>query len=195
MITYTRFDDKGRYTSAVTGLTDDLLHENAARIYLGIFPGFDHYHDIANNAPVAMPASPGPNYAFDYSAKQWVDPRSLADIKAATWVAIKTARETAIYMPLVLACGTFNGDPIGQAKIANTAQYAQALIAVNRIAAIVFTLADNTDITLDAPGMASVGLALGDRTQAIRAIARVLRTQIDAANTADALALIIWPKL
>lgn len=119
-------------------------------------------------------------------------PPSLDDTKADKWAAIKASREAAIYAPLITPYGVFDANPISQVKIANSAQYAQALVATGRTAAIVFTLANNTDVTLNEQQMVSVGLTLGDREQAARSTARSLRDQIKSA-TLETIEGISWP--
>lgn len=190
MITYNRFDNNGKYKESIIGLADNLEHENPLRIYIGPFPGSDHYHDIANNVPVSMPASPGPNYVFDYSAKQWSDPRSLVDVRAATWAAVKASRDAAINAPLVTPRGTFDSDDRARANIGGSVALAQTL---GTAFSAVYTLADNSAVTLDAAAMVSVGIAMGMKVQAAFATGRTLRAQIDAAATPAALALIAWP--
>mgnify|MGYP000079443864 FL=1 len=39
---------------------------------------------------VEMPAQPSPHFIFDYEIKQWVDPRTLDEIKSQKWAEIKS---------------------------------------------------------------------------------------------------------
>lgn len=194
MITYTRFDDNGKYTAVVTGLPDDLVHENSARIYLGLPPGGDHFHDIVNNVPAAMPAPPGPNYVFDYSAKKWVDPRSLADVKAAKRTELSAARLAANN-----ACFTFAGkqiqcDEIGRSDIDG----ANGIIALLRALPPgwlgQWKAADNTFLPIpDLATWVAFYAAMVAQGQANFVRAQALKAQVEAATTIDALALVSWP--
>lgn len=47
---------------------------------------------VENFAAVAMPPRPSANHQFNYTTKQWEDPRTLADLKAAKNAAINDAR-------------------------------------------------------------------------------------------------------
>lgn len=143
--------------------------------------------------PPSPPDTASSTWAWDEAPRRWAPVKTLSAVRADKWASIKEFRDAAIFAALVTPHGTFDGDSVSQSKIAEAAQYAQALVAAGRLAAIVFTLADNTRITLDAPAMASVGLLLGDREQSARAVASALRDRIDAATSADDVSAITWP--
>ncbi len=42
---------------------------------------------------VEMPAQPSPYHIFNYDIKQWIDPRTLDEIKAQKWAEIKVMRD------------------------------------------------------------------------------------------------------
>ena len=155
----------------------------------------DHTHYIASGVPVVMPAQPDPAFVWDWLTHAWTDPRTLAQRKATKWASMKAARNTAINAPLVTPHGTFDADPASRANIAGAVALAQTLAAAVPPFSITYTLADNTSVVLDGPGMVSVGLALGAQVQAAFATARALRVQIDAAATADAINLLNWPAI
>lgn len=50
---------------------------------------------IENFTPVAIPPRPSEHHEFNYATKQWEDPRTLADLKAAKNDAINRARAAA----------------------------------------------------------------------------------------------------
>ena len=48
---------------------------------------------ISEGTHFEQPASPHPNHIFNWTTKQWLDPRTLDQIKAAQWVKIQVVRE------------------------------------------------------------------------------------------------------
>lgn len=130
---------------------------------------------------------------WDNSAMQWIDSRTLDHRKAQKWEEIKLARATAIYKPLVTPFGTYDADEAGQDNITKSVLLAQTLTSIGQPVAIVFTLANNSVVTLDLTAMVTVGLMLGNQVQTARGIATFLRTQIEAVTTASQLDAITWP--
>lgn len=55
----------------------------------------DNQYYVSNGLALQMPTSPGEYFVFDYTTKQWIDPRTLADLKAAKNDAINRARAAA----------------------------------------------------------------------------------------------------
>jgi hypothetical protein len=50
---------------------------------------------VLDDVYYALPEQPSPNHVFNYTTKQWEDPRTLADLKAAKNQAINLARAAA----------------------------------------------------------------------------------------------------
>jgi len=167
-------------------------HAGAFDFYEGLVDQALQYHDIVSGQPVDIPAKPSPHHIFNYTTKQWQDPRILADFKAAKWVEIKTARDAAIAAPLPTPFGVFDADLGSSAKISQAVLLANNLTALGMPVEIDFTLADNSVVRLDAAKMVQVGLALAGREQAVRAKATLLRAQIEAAATAADVEAIAW---
>ncbi len=154
---------------------------------------------FAGGRPVAYSAderaqlSQRPTHAaqWDIPTRQWVDLRDLAQLRSDKWAEIKQAREAALAAPLVTPFGVFDADEKGSASIIKSVLLANNLAALGYPIAIDFTLADNTQVVLDAAAMAQVGLLLAGREQTIRSHATALRGQIDAASL-EALETIVW---
>ena len=137
---------------------------------------------------VAMPPRPGPTFIFDYALKQWVDPRTLDQIKAAKWELIKAARDAAEFGSFVWDGSEFDADALSQQRIIGAAQLAE----INPAFEIDWTLADNSVRTLNAAQMKSVGTALGAHVNAQHVKARGLRTQIENATTRAEVEAVTW---
>ncbi len=187
-----RFNDLGEYLTRIHTTEEALQFEDETRIYIGEANLTDQYHDLVTNLPVDKPAKPSPHHKFNYTTKQWQDPRTLADLKTAKWIEIKQARDAAIAEPLPTPFGVFDADLGSSAKISQAVLLANNLTALGMAVAIDFTLADNTVARLDAAKMVQVGLALAGREQAVRAKATLLRAQIEAATTKAAVEAVVW---
>ena len=151
------------------------------------------YIDIDSNTLVEFPPKPNQYSVWDWTQHTWVDPRTLQDYKDEKWEQIKRGRDAAINAPLDTPYGTFDADANSRANIANAVLYLQTLEQQGTPGTIDWTLADNTTITLNYAEMSSVGLLLGQRTNAAYDTGRALRAQIDAATTIAEVDAIHWP--
>lgn len=139
-----------------------------------------------------QPAQPSQHHVFNWQTKQWQDPRTLADLKAAKWDKIKQARAAEIASPLVTPYGTFDADAHSRTAITDSVLLLQTLSKHGRPATIQFTLSDNTDIDLSMSQIEDVGLMLGEKTNAAFAKGRLLRAAIEAATTAEEVSAVAW---
>ena len=155
-------------------------------IDVGDESGTGHY--VADGALVEFPEQPSRKHTFDYTTKQWIDPRTLQDLKDAKWKEIKAARSTAEYGGFTWDVSTFDSDQISQGRITGAVTLAQ----MNSAFTIGWTLADNTVRTLSAADMILVGQALGMHVAAQFATGQALRVQIEAAATAEEVSAIVW---
>lgn len=139
---------------------------------------------------VPIPARPSIHHVFDYATKQWVDPRTLEDLKAQRWREIRGARDAAEFGGFTWDGSTFDSDAMSQSRIMGAAQLAQLDPAFT----IDWTLADNSVRNLSAADMVAVGVALGQHVATQHATARTLRAQIQAATTAAEVEAVSWPE-
>ena len=151
-----------------------------------------HMVDVGTLDVVLLPAQPSPHHVFDYTLKQWVDPRTLADLKAAKWLEIKQARNQAEFGGFTWEGSTFGSDLISQSRIQGAAQLATLALMNSQPFSIEWTLADNTVRTLSATDMLAVGTAMGVHISTQHALSRIKRNSIDAATTVDEVSLITW---
>lgn len=143
-------------------------------------------------ALVPMPQKPSPHHIFNYTTKQWQDPRTLQDLKDAQWAKIKQARAAAIAAPLVTPYGTFDADEYSRTAITDSVLLLQTLSKRGQPQTIRFTLADNTDIDMSVSQIEDVGLMLGEKTNLVFEKGRLLREAIEAATTAEEVAGVVW---
>lgn len=145
-----------------------------------------------NETWVAKPERTSPIHYWDAPGKQWVDHRTLNQVKDAQWSFVKSARQAAIEAHLVTPFGTFDADQSSQKAITDSVLMLQTLASIGQPTTIDFTLADNSTVTLDTTQMVTVGLLLGQQTQVAHAQARTLRTQIEAATTIAEVEAVTW---
>ena len=137
---------------------------------------------------VPIPPKPSPHHTFNYTTKQWEDPRTLADLKAAQWGLIKQARSQAEYAGFTWDGSTFDSDALSQNRITGAVTLAQ----MSPEFVIDWTLKDNTVRTLIREEMVAVGIALGMHVQTQFTKAQALRLQIETASTPEQVAAVVW---
>ena len=143
-----------------------------------------------NVTPKGVP--PSADHIFDYTTKQWVDPRTLDDHKSAKWKEIKCQRDVAEFATFTYNNMEFDGDLDAQRRLAAYISVSKSSIAAGQPFEAEFTLANNTNVTLTAQDFVGIELA---KVQAVAATfnhASALRAQIDAATTVQEVEAITW---
>ena len=125
---------------------------------------------------VAMPAQPSPHHTFDYATKQWIDPRSLDEIKAQKWVEIKAMRDQLEFGGFEFEGGIYDSDQVSQGRIMGAA--AAGLDQV-------WTLADNTTVELSASQLQQLYAALQVHIASAHERGRIARQLIYEAETKE----------
>lgn len=187
---YCIYDSTGRILKFGSATEDmlPLLEQEGNVLELGDVSCDDASQYVENGQLVDMPARPGQYFVFDYTIKQWVDPRDLAQVKADKWEEIKQARTAAEYAGFVWDGSTFDSDPASQQKIIGASQWA----SLNPAFEIDWTLADNTVRSLNSQQMQQVGQALGVHVNTVYEKGRTLRQQIESATTIPGVEAIHW---
>lgn len=165
-----------------------LLEQQGSVLDLGDGSCDDATQYVENGQLVDMPPRPSANHVFDYDTKQWADPRTLEELKAAKWEEIKAARDVAEFGGFTWDGSTFDSDSASQQRIIGAAQ----LAALDTSFVIDWTLADNTVRTLNASEMIAVGEALGIHVNAQHVKGRTLRQQIEQATTKAEVEAVAW---
>ena len=141
---------------------------------------------------ILKPPPPSAHHIFDYTTKQWVDPRTLGDHKSAKWKEIKRQRDVAEFATFTYNNMEFDGDFDAQRRLASYISVSKSSIAAGQPFEAEFTLANNTNVTLTAQDFVGIELA---KVQAVAATfnhASALRAQIDAATTVQEVESITW---
>lgn len=128
------------------------------------------------NGWVEMPAQPSPHFIFDYEVKQWIDPRSLDEIKAQKWTEIKSERDRLEFGGFEFDGNIYDSDQVSQGRIMGAAS-----AGVDQT----WTLADNTTVELSASQLQQLYAALQTHIASVHERGRIARQLIFDAETKE----------
>lgn len=134
------------------------------------------YFDGESNKFVSIGEPPSPYHTFDYTAKQWVDPRSLDDIKAQKWAEIKTERYQLEFGGFEFEGNVYDSDQVSQGRIMGA-----SLAGVDQT----WTLANNTTVELTAQQLKELYAALQSHIASVHERGRIARQLIFEAETRE----------
>ena len=183
----TRIDANGVPQGTYTGDFEMVSRNCEGWVTVDGAPNGDWW-DIVTGQWETKPTQPDSAHVFDYTTKQWYDPRTLNDIKLAKWLTIKRARSSAEFGGFTWDGSPFDSDAISQSRIQGAVQ----LAAMAPGFTIDWTLANNSVRNLNGEDMANVGAALGMHVATQHAKARTLRSQIEAATTVAEVDAVTW---
>lgn len=125
---------------------------------------------------VAMPAQPTQHHIFNYDLKDWVDPRTLDEIKAQKWAEIKSRRDQLEFGGFEFEGGVYDSDQASQGRI-----MVAAVAGVDQV----WTLADNTTGELSASQLQQLYAALQAHIASVHERGRIARQLIFEAETKE----------
>lgn len=124
---------------------------------------------------VTPPPKPeGVWYTFDYIVKQWIDPRSIDDVKTQKWDEIKAQRDQLEFGGFAFDGNIYDSDQVSQGRIMGA-----AIASVPQT----WTLANNTTVDLTAEELKELYAALQAHVASVHERGRVARYKIDVATT------------
>lgn len=125
---------------------------------------------------VSIGEPPSLHHTFDYNTKQWIDPRTLDEIKAQKWNEIKTRRDQLEFGVFKFEGGIYDSDQVSQGRITGA-----AVAGVDQV----WTLADNTTTYLAANELVQLYQALQMHIATTHQRGRAAREAIMSATTKD----------
>lgn len=125
---------------------------------------------------VVMPAQPTSYHIFNYDLKDWIDPRTLDEIKAQKWAEIKSQRDRLEFGGFEFEGCIYDSDQVSQGRIMGAA--AAGLDQV-------WTLADNTTVELSASQLQQLYAALQAHIASVHERGRIARQLIYEAETKE----------
>ena len=137
-------------------------------------PNLSDYWD--GEAFVSIGEPPSTHHIFDYHTKQWIDPRSLDEIKAQKWTEIKTVRDQIEFSGFEFGGNVYDSDQVSQGRIMGA-----AVAGVEQT----WTLANNTTVELTAQQLKELYAALQAHIAGVHERGRIARQLIFEAETQD----------
>lgn len=125
---------------------------------------------------VALPTQPSPYHIFDYDLKDWIDPRTLDEIKAQKWAEIKAMRDRLEFGGFKFEGGIYDSDQVSQGRI-----MVAAVAGVDQT----WTLADNSTVDLSASQLQQLYAALQAHIASVHERGRIARQLIFDAETKE----------
>ena len=169
----------GKIKSIISGNTDMInLNTGSDDLFIDdIEPNSPtDYWDFDLHRFVSIGEPPTPNHTFDYVIKEWVDPRTLEDIKTQKWGEIKSHRDQLEFGGFEFEGNVYDSDQVSQGRILGA-----ALAGVDQV----WTLADNTTVELSASQLQQLYAALQAHIASAHERGRIARTLIEAATTKE----------
>lgn len=117
-------------------------------------------------------------------------PEVLDPIRAALWLKAKTKRDAVIEGGALTPFGMVQSDEQSRLNINGAATAALIAKSAGQPLSIVWTMADNSEVTLTADQIIGMGMAVVTHVNNAHVHARTLRTALEAAETVTALLMI-----
>ena len=117
-----------------------------------------------------------PHHTFNYETGQWVDSRTLDEIKAQKWSELKLQRDRLEFGGFEFEGNTYDSDQVSQGRIMGA-----ALAGVDQV----WTLADNTTVELSASQLHQLYATLQAHIASTHERGRIARLAIDNALTKE----------
>ena len=134
------------------------------------------YFDSEANKFVSIGEPPTPSHQFDYNTKQWVDSRSLDEIRAQKWAEIKSQRDQLEFGGFEFGGNVYDSDQVSQGRIMGA-----AAAGVDQT----WTLANNATVELTALQLQQLYAALQSHIASVHERGRIARQLIFEAETQD----------
>ena len=124
----------------------------------------------------AAEGKPFETHIYDYDLKDWIDPRTLDEIKVQKWTEIKSQRDQLEFSGFEFDGGIYDSDQVSQGRIMGAA--AAGLDQV-------WTLADNTTVELSASQLQQLYVTLQLHIASVHERGRIARAAIESAVTKE----------
>ena len=128
------------------------------------------------NEFISIGESPALHHIFDYTIKQWIDPRTLDELKAQKWAEIRTQRDRLEFGGFEFEGGIYDSDQVSQGRIMGA-----AAASIDQV----WTLADNTTAELSASQLQQLYAALQAHIASVHERGRIARQLIFDAETKE----------
>lgn len=141
------------------------------------------FYDSLSETFILIPAQPTQYHTFDFDSKTWCDTRSLVEIKAQKWEEIKAARNVLEFEGFEFEGHIYDSDQTSQGRIIGA-----AMSQTDQV----WTVADNSTVSLTAAQLASLYITLQIHVANAHARGRAARQALDAATTIEEVNAVIF---
>ena len=162
--------------SGAFGVVELNTPSNAVYVDQEILVSMTDYWDFDLHQFVNIGEPPSPHHTFDYTTKQWIDPRSLDEIKAQKWAEIKQQRDQLEFGGFEFEGNVYDSDQVSQGRILGAAS-----AGVDQV----WTLAGNTTVSLTASQLQQLYAALQAHIASVHERGRIARQLIFDAETKE----------
>lgn len=172
-------DSTGKILTALVAGNEMLKLNTASNaIYVDVDEVRDmtDYYDFDLHSFVSIGEPPSSHHIFAYATKQWIDPRTLDEIKAQRWTEIKSVRDRLEFGGFEFDGGIYDSDQVSQGRIMGAAAAGMDQV---------WTLADNTTTYLTANELVQLYQALQMHIAITHQRGRAAREAIMSATTKD----------
>ena len=143
----------------------------------GIYPTSNSdYWEFNLHQFISIGEPPSPHFIFDYGIKQWIDIRSIDDLKAQKWSEIKSERDSLEFGGFEFEGGVYDSNQVSQGRIMGASSS-----GVDQT----WTLADNTTVELSASQLQQLYAALQAHIASVHERGRIARAAIESAVTKE----------
>ena len=180
----TTVDEDGRILGIFTHSSLGVIEANNHGVI--IFDAPQHktdYWDFSLCSFVSIGMQPSSAHIYDYNIKKWVDHRSLDEIKTQKWTEIKSKRDDFEFGIFEFEGNIYDSDQVSQARIMGA-----VLAGLPQI----WTLANNTTVSLSAEQLKSLYAALQMHVAVAHERGRIAREAIQAATTKEQIEAIVF---
>lgn len=172
-------DDTGKILTTLQG-DSNMVELNTASDAVFIdtndIVNISDYYDFDQHLFINIGDAPAPHCIFDYEIKQWIDPRTLDEIKAQKWSDIKAMRNQLEFGGFEFEGNIYDSNQVSQGRIMGA-----AAVGVDQT----WTLADNTTVELTASQLQQLYAALQAHIASVHERGRITRQLIYEAETKE----------
>lgn len=170
-------DNNGTVVSVIKGTEDSVIlntPENAIFVEGDYDAAVSDYWDGVGFS--TLPVAPNDYSIFDYKTRQWLDIRTIHEIKAQKWTEIKKQRDQLEFGGFAFEGNIYDSDQVSQGRIMGA-----AAAGVDQT----WTLANNTTVELSAMQLQQLYATLQAHIASVHERGRIARQLIFGAETKE----------
>lgn len=180
----TTVDDEGKILGTFSNASLDVIEaNNHGTIVFDAPQQKTDYWDFSLCSFVSIGKPPSPHHTFDYTTKQWTDPRTLDDIKTQKWAEIKQQRDQLEFGGFEFEGNIYDSDRVSQGRVLGA-----ALANLPQE----WTLADNTTVLLSEIQLNNLYKVMQAHITDTHVRGRIAREAINAALTKEEVNAVIY---